>query len=222
MTAIQTESPPPAPPAVAPLDAEDQARADLYSLTGSLLLGPPDAGLLAALAQADPLPVDAQTASPLDRAWENLRLSAIAMDELALKEEYTALFISTGTPLLNPYESLYVAGYMMDKPLARLRADLQQLGLQRRSGAFELEDHLGALCETMRILILEGRSVDVQKAFFENHIAAWSAPCLQDLRSAPGANFTRHLADFADAFFAIEREAFEMETEHASAEGSPA
>lgn len=202
-----------------PLDAEDQARADLYGLIGSFLLGPPDAGLLAALAHADALPADAP-ASALDRAWENLRIAATVMDERALKDEYNALFISTGTPFLNPYESLYIAGHMMEKPLAKLRDELRALGLSRRAGAFELEDHLGSLCETMRILITEARALELQRAFFENHIAPWYARCLEDMRRAPGANFTRHLADFADAFFAIEAEAFGMEMDHDIAEGA--
>ncbi|MBK4735638.1 TorD/DmsD family molecular chaperone [Noviherbaspirillum pedocola] len=209
-------------PATVPLDAEDQARADLYGLIGSFLLGPPDVGLLAVLARADPLSVDphAAPASPLDRAWENLRIAATVMDERALKDEYAALFISTGTPLLNPYESLYIAGHMMEKPLAKLRDELRALGLARRAGAFELEDHLGSLCETMRILITEARPLELQHAFFEHHIASWYARFLRDMRSAPGANFTRHLADFADAFFAIEAEAFGMEMDHDIAEGA--
>jgi TorA maturation chaperone TorD len=206
-------------PAAVLLDDEDQARADVYGLIGCLLLGPPDADLLAALAHADALPADAQ-ASLFDRAWENLRIAAAVMDAYALREEYDALFISTGTPLLNPYESLYVAGHMLDKPLAKLRDELRALGLTRRAGAFELEDHLGSLCETMRLLILEGRPLSQQKAFFESHLDGWCARCLDDIRKAPGANFLRHLADFADAFFAIEAEAFGMENDYDLAEGA--
>jgi TorA maturation chaperone TorD len=148
-----------------------------------------------------------------------LRIAAGVMDTRAVKDEYDALFISTGTPLLNPYESLYVSGRMMDKPLAKLRQELQSLGLQRRAGAFELEDHLGSLCETLRILIIEARPLSIQKAFFENHIAAWCERCLDDMRNAPGANFYRHLAEFSAAFFGIEREAFEMEPDTGISEG---
>jgi hypothetical protein len=38
-----------------PLSDEDQARADFYALIARLMLAPPNAGLLAALAAAEPI-----------------------------------------------------------------------------------------------------------------------------------------------------------------------
>src|SRR5690606_9168972 len=133
-----------------PLASEDQARADLYALTARLLLAPPDAALLANLAGADSLASE-QADNPLSLAWEKLILTAGIMDTYAIREEFNALFISIGTPQLNPYASVYLAGFMNEKPLAALRSELAQLGLARVAGVGELEDHLGVLCETMRI-----------------------------------------------------------------------
>ncbi|WP_019142649.1 TorD/DmsD family molecular chaperone [Noviherbaspirillum massiliense] len=198
-----------------PLAPEEQARADLYALIASLLLTPPDAQLLASLAQADSLSSQ-QSDNPLDLAWEKLVAAAAVVDEYAVREEFDALFVSVSKPQVNPYASLYLAGFMMEKPLAELRDDLAKLGLRRREGVRELEDHLAALCETMRVLITGGQAGDrqtleCQKAFFEKHIAPWYERCLHDIRSAGGANFYLHVASLIQAFFEIELQAFDIE-----------
>ncbi len=196
-------------------EAEEQARADFYALIARLMLNPPDAALLQNLAAAASLPAE-DAGNPLDQAWENLVLAATVTDADAVREEFDAMFISIGTPLVNPYASLYLAGFLMEKPLAALRTDLGELGLARLRDSGELEDHLGALCETMRLLIagahgIAPHPVSVQKAFFQKHIAPWYATCLEHIRGAPGANFYRRVADFIQAFFEVEAQAFEME-----------
>lgn len=198
-----------------PVTAEDQARADLYALIARLLLAPPDAALLANLSEADSL-ASHRADNPLDRAWEKLILAAGIVDEDAIRNEFNALFISTGNPQVDPYASLYLAGFLNEEPLSRLRTDLTQLGLMRIPGVCELEDHLAALCETMRLLITGeqgGRQqpVERQKIFFEKYIAPWYGHCMDDVRSAHGANFYRLIADFAQAFLDVESQAFEME-----------
>jgi TorA maturation chaperone TorD len=195
-----------------PLAAEDQARADLYALAARLLLAPPDAALLASLAAADPI-LGTSGERPLEDAWEKLVLACGVVDADAVSDEFAELFISTGTPRLNPYGSLYLAGYMNDKPLADLRADLARCGLARVQGVGEFEDHLGALCETMRVLVAGTRGVarqplSCQRQFFATHIQPWYSACLADIASSEGANFYRLVAAFAAAFLAIEAEAF--------------
>jgi TorA maturation chaperone TorD len=201
--------------AAPPLSPEDQARADLYALLARLLLAPPDAALLADLAAADPICAE-QGERALEEAWHKLALAASVTDVQAVADEFDALFVGIGTPRLNPYGSLYVSGYLNDRPLAELRADLARLGLARASRAFEFEDHLGALCETMRVLIAGGpglprRTVEEQKAFFDRQIAPWHARCLADIAGADEASFYRLVAGFALAFLAIEAEAFAFE-----------
>lgn len=197
------------------LAEEDQARADLYALLATLLLRPPRAGLLSALAGADSLP-SRQDGNPLDSAWEQLILAAGLLDEAAAQQEFDALFVSVGMPAVNPYGSYYLAGFMMEKPLAALRNALSALGLARIPKVAESEDHLGALCEVMHVLIvgaesLPRRSLAEQKRFFTQHIAPWYGRCLDDIEHADGANFYRHIANFARAFFEIELQAFEIE-----------
>lgn len=193
-----------------PLAAEEQARADLYGLLAHLLLAPPDAALLEALACADALP-SPQADNPLQHAWEKLTAAAGVFSADAAAEEFDSLFVGTGTPLLNPYACVYLSGFMMEKPLAALRSDLAHLGMARAPGSTELEDHLAALCETMRLLIADRRTIAQQQSFFERHIAPWYRACLDDIRSAPVANFYRLAAEFALAFLDIESQAFEVE-----------
>ena len=200
---------------VRPLPPEDQARADLYALAARLLLAPPDATLLAGLASADPI-LSTGGEHALEDAWEQLVLGASVMDAAAVSEEFDALFVSSGTPALNPYGSLYLSGFMNDTPLAELRADLAGFGIGRVRGALESEDHLGALCETMRVLIAGGSGIrrqplSVQKTFFEARIGRWYARCMNDMASADGANFYRLVAAFVAALLAIEAEAFAVE-----------
>ncbi len=199
-----------------PLAGEDQARADLYALLASLLLRAPDAGLLDALAAADPI-VSAGIEPALEQAWEALTLASGVMDPDAVSEEFDALFIAIGTPPVNPYGSRYLSGFLNDTPLAELRGDLARLGIQRMRGVGEFEDHLGALCETMRVLItgapgIARQPVERQQALFETHIAPWYARCLADIAGADGANYYRLVARLAGAFLDIEAQAFAVET----------
>lgn len=198
-----------------PLSGEDQARADLYALLARLLLAPPDAGLLSALATADPI-CAGQDERTLEEAWHKLSLAAAVTEPEAVADEFNALFISIGTPTLNPYGSRYLSGFVNDAPLADLRADLARLRLARARHVFDFEDHLGALCETMRVLItgrpgLPPRSLGEQKQFFDRHIAPWYARCLADMANAGEASFYRRVAAFALAFLSIEAQAFAFE-----------
>lgn len=194
-----------------PLPAEDQARADFYALVARLLLAPPDAGLLAALAEAEPVSAAGEFA--LEDAWLRLTQAASVIDAGAAADEFSLLFLSMGTPLINPFGSFYLTGHLNDVPLVQLRHDLARLRLARAPGVGESEDHLAALCETMRVLIQGAPGVPrqpllVQKQFFEDHLRPWYAACLADIAGAEGANFYRVVAAVADAFLSIEAQAF--------------
>ncbi|MCD2518509.1 molecular chaperone TorD family protein [Massilia sp. G4R7] len=202
-------------PAPMPLPGEDQARADLYALLASLLLRAPDAGLLDALSTADPI-LSAGMDPALEQAWEALSLASGVMDPDAVQEEFDALFVAIGTPPVNPYGSRYLSGFMNDTPLAELRGALARFGIRRMRGVGEFEDHLGALCETMRVLItgapgIARQPVGQQEAFFGAHIAPWYARCLDDIAGAEGANYYRLVARLAGAFLDIEAQAFAVE-----------
>ncbi len=196
-------------PVSMPLPPEDQARANIYGLLSRLLLSPPDAPLLDDLAASEALQ-SADAAQPLDRAWDQLSLTARLLPTQHVIDEFNDLFISTAAPRVSPHGSIFLAGFLHEKPLMLLRADLARLGLGRRPGITETEDHLGVLCETMRQLIVRKCAIDDQELFFETHIASWSKAGLNQLRRAEGAQFYAKVADLAEAFFSIEQQAFQV------------
>lgn len=207
----------PEAPMTLALADEDQARADFYALLARLLLAPPDAALLTALGQAEPISATGEFA--LEDAWLALTQASSVMDAGFVAAEFSALFESIGNPLINPNGSFYLTGHLNDAPLAELRQDLMRLGLARAPGVGEFEDHLGALCETMRVLIEGGqriarRPLGVQKTFFETHIRPWYAACLADIDKLEAANFYRVVARVADAFLSIEAQAFAVLDAH--------
>lgn len=202
----------------AAVEAEEAARAGFYALLARLYAGPPDAALLAAIAGAAPLApgVPAGTeADPDDlaSAWAGLCAASATADPDGIRQEYDDLFIGVGKSEINLHASHWLTGYMMERPLAELRGTLARLGLARRPEASMVEDHLSALCETMRILIagqepVPPASLAEQRAFFERQIAPWAPQCCAATVSSSLAVYYRHVAQFAQCFMAFERDSF--------------
>jgi len=187
---------------------EEQARANFYGLLARLFYSPPDASLLRALAMADELDAEDET---LSARWRELMAAAAATEAEAVRTEYDETFIGTGKAPITLYACAYSLRYTNDTPLAALRADVAALGLGRREQAGEPEDHIAALCDTMRHLIAEQqRPLGEQQRFF----ARWMKPNYEALCSAIEASertsFYRHVARVANAFFSVEQAAFEM------------
>jgi TorA maturation chaperone TorD len=196
-----------------PVAQEDLARADMYALIARLLYSP-DGQLLRAIAAADEIVADGANA-PLAEAWRALAAAAQACDEEAVEEEYEKLFIGVGRPEVMLFGSYYLAGFMMEKPLALLRDDLAKLGFARDESVHEPEDHLSALCDVMRYLITgdenrDAAGLEQQKQFFARYIQTWYQRFCDAVRETEAANFYRHVARFIKVFFNIETESFEM------------
>jgi len=194
------------------LSDEDLARADHYALLARLFFAAPDAVLLAGL-------VDAGSAfaagdSAFAQAWAKLADAARATDGQAVRDEYEALFYGIGRPEVMLYGSYYLAGFLMEEPLAHLREDLAGLGLRRRGGVAETEDHVAALAEVMRHLVVTGpdaAGLARQRAFFVRHLQPWYGRLADALEASPQAHFYARVGALARAFFDIESEAFRME-----------
>jgi len=191
---------------------EDQARADCYALLAALFYAAPDARLLQAIVIAEEPPAIGETA-PLAASWRALAAAAAHVTTDALADEYQRVFIGVGVPEVFLFGSHYLAGFMNEKPLAHLREDLRALGLKRSAAATEPEDHIAAECDVMRFLIsgdlhAQPASVEDQQRFFATHMQPWVLEfCAATVQSAE-ANFYRRVAALAQAFFAIEIEAF--------------
>ncbi len=177
-------------------DQLTQWRVNTYRLLARLFAQPIDQELLTMLVAID-----------LDQGDEtlvmnDLVLAAKASNPEQIAEEYQALFIGITRGELLPYGSFYQTGFLMEKPLVLLRADLQEHGFQRQPEICEPEDHISALCEVMSILVQENRVA--QHDFFQRHLNNWVGAFFADLESAQSAVFYRPVARLGLAFFKIE------------------
>jgi TorA maturation chaperone TorD len=186
---------------VATVESSDQARrAAFYSLLAALLRNAPDADVLAYCLSLD----TTDQKSELGAAVNTLVLAAKHSEPQRLKEEFHELFIGLGRGELVPYGSWYQTGFLMERPLGQLRADLAKLGFERSDDVHEPEDHIAALMEVMAMLIYEGAPQEQQRLFFETHISSWAKDFMKDLSVAETATFYRSVARLGSAFVAIE------------------
>ncbi len=188
------------------IDEVDAARAQEYALIAALLTRAPDAQLLSNLSElrADP--------TPLGLAHAALAQAASDTSAERVEREYFDLFIGLGRGELMPYASYYLTGFLHDRPLARLREDLNAIGIARAEGIFEPEDHAGILCEIMAGLASNRLAAppESDRMIFEKHMAPWIGRFFTDLERAETANFYQALGTLGRVFMDIEAEAFDL------------
>jgi TorA maturation chaperone TorD len=204
----ESEMPEPVPESARPPqpDELDAARAQEYALLAILLAHAPDAALLARLAQLR------GDASPLGVAHAALAEAASRTSLERVEREYFDLFIGVGRGELLPYGSYYLSGFLHERPLARLRAYLRGLGIERADDEPEPEDHAAILCEIMAGIV-SGRlpaPPDADRELFEHHLAPWLGRFFADLERAEAADFYRHVGVLGRVFFDIETRAFAL------------
>ncbi len=187
---------------------EESLRAELYSLLGWLLRSAPDAD---ALRRVTALQGDD---SELGRAIAVVATAARAVRPEAVEDEYSTLFIGVAAGELTPYASYYLTGFTYENPLAKLRIEMEKLGIAKSDDVPEPEDHIAALCEMMAGLITGafGAPADLatQQRFFDTHIAPWAKQFFEDLEAAESAAFYMPVGTIGKLFMNIETQAFEM------------
>ena len=189
-------------------EPDNRLRADTYRVLGSLLAAPPDAETLALFAEA---PVS-ENDDLLAVAWRLLATSAARTTERQAADEFQSLFIGIGRGELMPYGSWYMTGFLMEKPLAKLRSDLRALGFARHEDVTEPEDHVAALCETMALLAEDDEleSLQTQAEFFDAHIGPWMARFFRDMQEAVSARFYRAVGQLGEQFIETDQRYLEM------------
>ncbi len=191
---------------------EETARSEIYGLVAGVLYTSPAIELIAKIRVSV---TDAPAAGAfLEEPWRNFVGVARSMSDQAIKTEYEALFGGVGKPEIYLYGSHYLSGFLNEKPLARLRTDLNSLGLERSEVMRDTEDHFAYLCEVMRYLIA-GDDVVVanltrQREFFSTHIQPWASLMCDDIQSNTKANFYASLAELIRAFMGVEAQGFDM------------
>jgi TorA maturation chaperone TorD len=187
-------------------DDVDAARAQEYALLSTLLVRAPDVQLMGRLARlrGDP--------SPLGLAHAALGEAAARLDVERVGQEYFDLFVGVGRGELLPYASYYLTGFLYERPLARLRADLRRLGIARAQGQSEPEDSAATLCEIMAGLASGALDAppDADREVFEKHIAPWMGRFFADLAISQSADFYARVGALGQAFLEIEAEAFQL------------
>ena len=185
------------------LDEVSAARADTYALLAHLLWNPPDAAFLARL--ASPTAGD----GPLAEARRAIAEAAAATDAVRVEREHFTLFTGLSGGELLPYASYYLTGFIHERPLAEVRADLASLGLVRTEGLFEPEDHIAFLFEVMAALIRTpelGALLD-DAVFFRRHIQGWATRLFTDIEKAEAAVFYRPVGRLGRLLIDIETQA---------------
>src|SRR5947208_6704919 len=186
------------------IDEVDLARAQEYALLSALLVRAPDADLLARLARLR------GDSTLLGVAHVALAEAASRIEVRSIEREYFDLFIGLGRGELLPYASYYLTGFLNERPLARLRADLGRLGIERAAGNYEPEDHAATLCEIMAGIV--GGSLPAEEGedrrIFEKHLSPWIGRFFTDLEHAKAAPFYRHVGALGRVLVEIEKEAF--------------
>jgi TorA maturation chaperone TorD len=186
------------------VDPIDVARAQEYALLSALLAAAPSKKLLDRLAG---LSGDGTSLGQAHAALAEAAMHAIAGE---VEHEYFDLFVGLGRGELLPYASYYLTGFLNERPLSRLRADLAALGIERAANSYEPEDHAAILCEIMAGLA-DGRleaPLDAQRALFGKHISPWMGRLFADMEQAASARFYRAVGTLGRLFIEIETQGF--------------
>ncbi len=194
------------------VESEDQMRADAYGLLARLLGDVPDPDLLIMTSRIEG--GDTPLGVALSALAEAAAVAISGATPETVSEEYHDLFIGVAGGELHPYCSFYLTGFAYEKPLAKLRQDMAELGVARRGHVKEPEDHMASLCEIMAGLITGafGAPADLktQQRFFDRHLAPWARFFFEDLETAESAGFYKTVGTVGRLFMEIETTAFEM------------
>ena len=188
------------------VDEIDQLRAAEYGLLSLLLGKAPDADTLSRVAALK------GDASDLGMAHVELAAVAAAADDRSVSKEFFDLFIGLGRGDLLPYASYYMTGFLHERPLARVREDLDGLGIERAGISREPEDHIAILLEVMAGLAQGEFEADFaeQARFFDSHLKPWASRMFADLEMSASAKFYRAVGRVGRVFMELETEAFTL------------
>ena len=191
------------------INNEDQLRADMYSFLANLFRAEPSAELVNQLTKLE------SDESPIGKSIKTLSKLASSLDLPTIRDEYVRIFIGVGRGEILPFASYYLTGFLKDKPLAKLRNDMKEIGIQLAENVKEPEDHIASLFDMMSGLILgkfsKKFSIGEQKDFFNKHLAPWVDLLMRDIESSRIAVFYSPIGTIGREFIEIERSSFSMD-----------
>ncbi len=187
---------------------EDQLRADMYSFIANMIRTEPSQELL------DSVKNLSGDNSSIGSSIKLISKLASSMHISEIQDEYVSLFVGVGRGELLPFASYYLTGFLNDKPLSKLRDDMNKLGVVRLKEVKEPEDHVSSLFDIMSGLITgqfgKAYTISEQSDFFEKHLNSWIHLLMSDIESAKTAVFYAPIGSLGKEFINIERESFRM------------
>ena len=191
------------------IDSEDQLRADMYSFLANLLRKEPCAELVKQITVLE------SDDSLIGKSIKTLSKLASSLDLPTIRDEYVRIFIGVGRGEILPFASYYLTGFLKDKPLAKLRNDMKEIGIEIEADVKEPEDHIASLFDMMAGLIL-GKftryyTIREQRDFFNKHLAPWADLLMRDIESSKIAVFYSPVGTIGREFLEIERSSFKMD-----------
>jgi TorA maturation chaperone TorD len=206
LTPLNNQRPNAYPSANSGLEDVDIARSEEYTLLATLLLNAPDATLVGRVSKIE------GDALPLGLLHAALAEAARDTDIELIEQDYFRLFVGVGRSEVLPYASYYLTGFLNERPLARVRADLRLLGIAASGGSVQPEDHAGMLCEVMAGLAIGhfGQDPSVEAKFFGTHVAPWMGRFFADVERLAETEFYRTMGKIGRLFIEIETEAFTL------------
>jgi TorA maturation chaperone TorD len=184
----------------------EAARAQEYALLATLLLRAPTKELLARIGELR------GDATPVGVAHIELAAAARDADVQTIEQQFFDVFIGIGRGELLPYGCYYLTGFLHERPLARLRQDMAEIGVDRAEGVVEPEDHAGILCEIMAGVVSGELSAapGTDHRIFEKHMAPWIGRFFADLERVQTSDFYRRVGTVGRLFVEIETNAFAL------------
>ena len=133
-------------------------------------------------------------------------------DEDRVGREYFDLFIGLGRGELLPYASYYLTGFLHERPLARLRADLKRLGIERTAGS-RSRKIMPPSCARSWPALVGGRPGAGREPTGRSSKSTWrhgSGASSADLERCRTADFYARVGALGRTFMDIETEAFAL------------
>ena len=190
------------------INEEDQLRADMYSFLANLFRSEPNSELI------NQLKVLESDDSPIGKSIKTLSKLASSLDLPTIRDEYVSIFVGVGRGEILTFSSYYLTGFLKDKPLAKLRQDMESIGIKLEDNVKEPEDHIASIFDMMAGLITgkfnKKFSIAEQRDFFNKHLAPWVDLLMRDIESSKIAVFYSPIGTIGKEFMEIERASFSM------------
>ena len=199
----------PQSPACVELTPEDESRAAVYALLARFLSHAPAADDLAEIGKLT------GSDSAFGQAIARLAAAARETNAQACEDAYHDIFIGVARGRLLPYGSYYLTGFLNEKPLARLRNSMAELGIEADPEVKDPEDHIASVLDMMSGLIrgafVAPPSLETQAAFYRDHVQPWAPHFFRDLEKIEEHKLYAALGSVGRIFLELEEAALAMD-----------